>query len=154
MAEERIDIGNNQHLQGWENARPGGPAITEATTPVDINGDPINFGAGAVTPKSVAASAAGANLIVTPSAGKAVRLWWYNIGAHPSNGAHVVAGLRFTASGVDFFNTALSQYGASASHSFKAGKSYHQGGADESLYVNLSTAQTVFCNIDYEEVTP
>lgn len=108
-----------------------------------------------IAAKSVTATASGTTLIASPSVGtNAIRLWWYNLGANPDNGASVVAGLRWTTGGTDFFVTKLSQYGGQIAHSFKSGRSYIQGAAGEGLYVNLSATQTVYCNIDYEEITP
>lgn len=112
----------------------------------------VNDVAGAITPLHLTVNTSGETSVVQPSAGNSIRLWWYNIGADPVNSANVVASLRFGSSGTDFFKAGLSQYGGAAGHSFKAGKSYHQGGVDESLYVNLSAAQTVYVNIDYEQV--
>ncbi len=119
-------------------------AALETTNSIPVNAS--------ITPKSATANTAGNTLVHQPAAGKALRLWWYNLGAKPDNTAHVLTGLRFTTAGADFFSTYLSQYGASASHSFKAGQSFYQGGIDEGLYVNLDVAQTVKINIDFEEV--
>jgi len=105
-----------------------------------------------IIPKSVKTSSAGTTLIAAPTSGKSIRLWWYNISANPSNSANVEASLRFTTTGLDFYKTSLSQYGAATAHSFKAGDAYYQGGVNESLYLNLDNAQTVYVNIDYEEV--
>lgn len=113
---------------------------------------PVDDAEGAITPLHLTVSASGETSIVQPASGKSIRLWWYNIGADPANSANVVASFRFGTGGTDFFKTGLSQYGAASGHSFKAGKSYYQGGVDESLYVNLSAAQTVYVNIDYEEI--
>jgi len=94
----------------------------------------------------------GDTIVATPASGKKIRLWWYNMGAHPANSAHVVAGLKFGVSGTPFNETPLSQYGAATAHSFKSGRSYIEGAVDESLYIALDTAQLVYVNIDYEEI--
>ena len=107
-----------------------------------------------ITPKAVTATASGETVIITPSSGNAVRLWWYNLSANPNNSAHAVVGLRFGTGAEDFYRTALSQYGAATAHSFKAGKSYYQGGTNEPLILNSDVAQTIYVNIDFEEVTP
>ena len=128
---------------------------TDPTKRASVNGSgqvSVVDSEGAITPIAVTATAAGTAVCITPSSGKAIRLWWYNVGAHPSNTAPVLAGLRFGIGGTDFFKAALSQYGASASHSFKAGKSYYQGPVDTPLYINLNTAQTVLGNFDYQEI--
>ncbi len=122
---------------------------------VDDMSFPVVEGNVGVTPLHKTATDSGNTSVIAPSDGtKAIRLWWYNLGADPGNSAHVVAALRFGAAGTDFYKTALSQYGAATAHSFKAGLSYHQGAAGEALFINLNVAQTVYCNIDYEEVTP
>lgn len=125
----------------------GVPTLVEDTDPLPVIADESE-----ITPLHKTFTSSGATIFVTPAAGKRIRLWWYNLGADPANGAHVIAALRFGVAGTDFYKTALSQYGAATAHSFKAGRSYHQGAVDESLYVNLSAAQTVYGNIDYEEV--
>lgn len=107
-----------------------------------------------ITPKSATATTSGTTTIVTPSSGKAIRLYWFELSARSTNSAAVVAGLRWTTGGADFFQDDFSQYGGKVSHSYKGGRSYTQGGADEALVINLSASQTVYVNIDYEEVTP
>lgn len=133
-------------------------------TPVDLAGTAATFqtetgytpiAENLIAAKSVTATASGTTLIASPSVGSnAIRLWWYNLSADPANGAHVVAGLRFGIAGTDFYKAKLSQYGAATAHSFKSGRSYLQGAVGEGLYVNLDLSQTVYVNIDYEEVTP
>jgi hypothetical protein len=150
----------DKKLQTYLNTVGGQQVHSEAVTPTDPTGVP--FGAsnpqyavindGAITPKAVTANSSGTTIIVTPSSGKSIRLWWYNISASPDNSASVTAGLRFTSGGTDFFNDRFSQYGGKNAHSFKAGRSYYQGGVNQSLYVNLDSAQTVFVNVDYEEI--
>ena len=93
----------------------------------DTNRLPVNEPPSAIIAKTVDSATSAPLTIVTPSAGKSIRLWWYNIGAHPLNSAPVVVSLRFGSAGTDFYKTALSQYGAATAHSFKSGKSYVQG---------------------------
>ncbi|MFA6204214.1 MAG: hypothetical protein WC710_13640 [Gallionella sp.] len=108
----------------------------------------------ALNPISVNTSASGNYAVHTPAAGKAVRLWWYQMAALPTNSAAVIAGLRFGAAGTLFGTTPLSQYGGAIAHHFRDGRAYVQGAADEVLYVNLSAAQTVYVNVETEEVVP
>lgn len=126
--------------------------LTQPTTPADTQ--PVSEASAPIIAKAVNSAAAGTVTIATPAAGKAIRLWWYNIGAHPLNSAPVVVGLRFGTTGLDFYQTALSQYGAATAHSFKSGKSYVQGAVNQPLVLNKDVAQQVYVNIDYEEVTP
>lgn len=105
-----------------------------------------------IIPFSKTITLANTTVIVGPNSGKSIRLWWYNISANPGNSQNSVVSLRFGTGGVDFYKTALSQYGAATAHSFKAGKSYYQGPVDTALYINCDVAQTIYVNIDYEEV--
>ncbi len=130
------------------------PATGGGLTDAELRAAPVPVvdREGAITPKHVPVAAVGETLIAAPSAGKSIRLWWYNVSADPSNSAHIIVSLRFGSGGTDFYKTALSQYGAATAHSFKAGKSYHQGPQNVSLFINTNNAQTAYVNIDYEEV--
>ncbi|HEX4843182.1 MAG TPA: hypothetical protein VFV57_05885 [Limnobacter sp.] len=112
----------------------------------------VTVGNAGVSTKAINTSTAGNTVVVTPSSGKAVRLWWYNITADADNTAKVVSGLRFGAAGAFIYRSSLSKYGQGTAHSFKSGNSYVQGAVDEALFVNLDVAQLVYVNIDYEEV--
>ena len=129
------------------------PADDEYGVAVKLAGS-ANVAEGAVTPETVTASATGETTVVSPSAGKAIRLWWFHLQAKSTNSAEVTASLRFGSGSADFFTTDLSQYGGGIAHNYKAGRGYHQGAADQPLIVNLSAAQTVYANVDYEEITP
>lgn len=130
-------------------------AVKQAMPSATDFGSVIRQAPGSVTPKKLKAIASGESVVVAPAAGNAIRLWWYSLCAKATNGAEVEVGLRFGAGQTDFFQASLSQYGGIFSHSFKAGENaYHQGGVDQPLIVNLDSAQTVYVNIDYEEVTP
>ena len=133
-----------------------GSAFIEPLTREELDLAPVvvDEPEGLIIAKSGQTNSAGPFSVATPGAGKAIRLWWYNIGAHPDNGATAVVSLRFGAAGVDFYKTALSKYGAATAHSFKSGKSYVQGDVDQPLVLILDVAQQVYINIDYEEVTP
>lgn len=115
-----------------------------------INGDQI-VGSQTLTKKTVTASASGPNTIHTPAAGKKVRLYYlgYSAGATVSG---VLVGMRFTAGGADFDNQYLISPGQPFGRNIQAGKRYIDGGTDELLVVNLSAAQTVYCNVELEEV--
>jgi hypothetical protein len=104
--------------------------------------------------RHVTVAAAEETIVVTPASGKAIRLWWYSVTASANNTSMVVVGLRFGAGGTDFFRTSLSMHGQGMAHSFRAGHSYYQGAVNQALIVNLDSAQTIFVNIDYQEVTP
>ncbi len=103
---------------------------------------------------SVDATSSGTTTVKAPASGRALRLYYYSLSADPENTAKVKAGLRWTAAGANFAAANLSQYGGVFAHSYKNGDSYVQGGVDEALVVNLSAAQLVTVNIDYEEINP
>lgn len=126
--------------------------LTQPTTPADTQ--PVEITDSAIIPRHVTTASAGETVIATPAAGKAIRLWWYSLTANADNSATVVAGLRFGTGGTDFFKQSLSKYGQGTAHSFKSGASFHQGAVNQPLIVNLDSAQIVYANIDYEEVTP
>jgi hypothetical protein len=106
-----------------------------------------------VTPATVSASTSGETTVVAaPGAGNKLRLYWMHIASEPDNGAKVTASLRFDTGGTDFVSVPLSQYGGVFAHSYKGGRSYYDGGENEALIVNLSAAQDVTVNVDYEVV--
>lgn len=106
-----------------------------------------------LTKKTVTASSSGTNTIHTPAAGKKVRLYYlgYSAGATVTG---VLVGMRFTAGGTDFDNQYLVTPGQPFGRNIQAGKRYIDGGTNEALVVNLSAAQTVYVNIEIEEITP
>lgn len=121
------------------------PALVAGAVPVAVQNTQVN------PIKSLTTAAIGDTALHAPAAGKSVRLYWYHIAANPSNGAPVVAALRFGANAL--FNVVpLSQYGGSAAHQIRAGRGYVQGAPDEVLYANLSAAQTTYFNVETEEV--
>lgn len=105
-----------------------------------------------VSAKRLDTSSSGTNVVHTPAAGKRIRLFWVGLSGNPSNGAPVKVGIRFTTGGTDFLEVWLSQYGGAFAHFYKGGESFVLGGVDEPLVANLSAAQNVLVNIDYEEV--
>ncbi len=107
-----------------------------------------------VTPGTLTTSTIGTNTVVTPTAGKALRVFWFYVAAKPTNGSSVDIGFRWTTGGTDFYTAPLSQYGGVFTHAPKGGKGYVEGAADEALVINLSAAMSVHVNIDYEEFTP
>lgn len=104
-----------------------------------------------LTKKTVTASSSGANTIHTPALGKKVRLYYlgYSAGATVTG---VLVGMRFTAGGTDFDNQYLVTPGQPFGRNIQAGKRYIDGGVNEALVVNLSAAQTVYVNVELEEI--
>lgn len=99
------------------------------------------------TKSSSIATTSGDLTLVAPPGGQRVRLFFFGYSASPANGASVLVALRFGA------NTALDNQYLSPSQPYArnigAGRRYIEGGVNEALIVNLSAAQTVYCNIEY-----
>jgi hypothetical protein len=104
------------------------------------------------TKKTVTASTAGNNTLHTPASGKKIRLYFFGYSA----GADVtglVAALKFTTSGTVFDRQYLIAAGQPYARNIQAGKRYIDGGVDEALILNLDVSQTVYCNVELEEIT-
>jgi len=135
---------------------PNGQAASTSSSPVVLASDqsaiPVNstilsLPVDTFTKSSSVANTSGDTTLVTPPGGQRVRLFFFGYSASPSNGSAVMAALRFGA------NTAFDNQYLSPSQPYArnigAGRRYIQGGVDEALIVNLSAAQTVYCNIEY-----
>lgn len=100
---------------------------------------------------SVTASASGNNTILTPPAGKKVRLYYFSLSADGANTADVVAFLRFAAAGTGKHKVSLAAKAIFA-RNIGGGKRYIEGAVNEALIVNLSAAQSVHVSIEYDEI--
>ncbi len=138
---------------------PNGQAASANSTPVVIASDQSTFSVNSAvtslpvdtfTKSSTVANASGDTTLVTPGSGQAVRLFFFGYSASPSNGASVLCALRF-GSNTAFDNQYLSPSQPYA-RNIGAGRKYVQGAANEALIINLSAAQTVYCNIEYSLV--
>lgn len=135
-------------------------ALLKARNPTTGGYEPITtdtanrlvIGDRTVTPVTVTASASGSTLVYQPAAGKSARLLWYHLAGSPSNGASVIASLRWATGGANFVSVPISQYGSALAHAPGAGNRYYQGAVDQGLFVNLSAAQSVTVNIDVEDI--
>jgi hypothetical protein len=103
------------------------------------------------TKKTVTASSSGNNTIHTPASGNKIRLYFFGYSAG-SNVTGVLCGLKFTTSGTVFDYQYLTAAGQPYARNIQAGKRYIDGGIDEALVLNLNGAQTVYCNIEVEEI--
>lgn len=104
-----------------------------------------------LTKATVTASSSGNNTILTPTAGSKIRL--YHLGYSAGAGVTgVLVGARFGAAGTIFDNEYLVTAGQAFARNIQAGKRYVDGAVNEPLVVNLSGAQTVYVNIEYEEI--
>lgn len=150
--------GNGLHRETVVSADPedaNGMARVRALAPAPGEyGLVVRQAPGAVLTRPLKVTTAGETLVLTPAAGKAVRIWFYAVVARATNSAEVEVALRWGAAGTNFLITSLSQYGGAYAHSFKAGDAFIQGAVDQSVYIDLSGAQVVYVNMDYEEVTP
>ncbi len=118
---------------------------------LDVSGAVESSVAQADLPKMTATcGSAGDNTVHTPAAGKKIRLLFFGYSAG-ANVAGVLVGLRFGA-GTVFDRQYLIAPGQPYARNVKAGDGYVEGGVDEPLVVNLDAAQTVYVNIEYEEV--
>lgn len=111
-------------------------SVTTAQTPLQL------------TIASGSVSSQGNNTLITPTAGKKIRLYYcaYN------PGAAVEAAFRFGAAGTLFLRANLVAAGAVVAKDFGDFR-YVQGAADEVLILNLSGAVATIWNAFYTEVT-
>lgn len=105
----------------------------------------------AVNVTSIQASAAGNTAVQAPSSGRAIRLFYLVVNADGANSGDVTAALRFGAAGVLLYPISLKP-GSIFARNIGAGRRYIQGVVGESLFINLSDAQTVNVTIEWEEV--
>jgi hypothetical protein len=104
-----------------------------------------------VTAEAFTVSSSGNTILVTPPAGKNVRVYYVAYSADPANSAAVVAFLRFAVAGAAKYKVGLLA-GAIYARNIGAGRYHQEGNVDESLVVNLSAAQTVHVSLEYEFV--
>lgn len=101
---------------------------------------------------TLSTSTSGNSVLAQPSSGaKSIRVFYLTYNADGANGADVTASLRFGPSGSLVYTTSLKAGSIFARH-IGAGLKFIQGLAGESLYLNLSAAQTVNCTVEWEEV--
>lgn len=100
---------------------------------------------------TVTANQVGNNSVYTPAEGKKVRLLFFGYSAG-ANVEGVLVGMRFGAAGDVFDNQYLIAAGQPYARNMEAGGRYKEGAIGETLYVNLSAAQTVYVNFEVEEV--
>lgn len=144
----------NSYPYGWNGTswdKIRGDATNGALVNLGTNNDVI-VSSETFTKKTVTASSSGNNTIHTPASGKKIRLHFFGYSAG-SSVTGVLAGLRFASGGTVFDQQYLVAPGQPYARNIQAGKRYIDGGTDEALIVNLNAAQTVYVNIEVEEVT-
>lgn len=128
------------------NSEPVVIASDQSSVPVNVSSLPVDT----FTKASSVATTSGDLTLVTPPGGQRIRLFFFGYSASPSNGSSVLVALRFGA------NTAFDNNYLSPSQPYArnigAGRRFIQGAINESLIVNLSASQTVYCNIEYDTV--
>ena len=118
---------------------------------VTLDSESVNIVDKAVTSVEATASASGNTLVKTPSSGKKLRVYSYKYSGG-SDVTGVLCGLRFTTTGTIFGIARIVTDGHAFAHNVAGGNGYIEGGVDESLYINLGAAQTVYAGAEVIEV--
>ncbi len=163
-----VDIGdvtiNNASGGSAVNIQDGGNSITVDGTVTANAGSgpwPVTDNSGSLTvdipdvttlAKAVTASTSGDTTIHTPTASNRVKLGYICLSADGANSADVTVIVKFTAGGSTLYKISL-KAGAIWARNIGAGQRYLDGGVNNALIVNLSTAQTVNISIEYTEST-
>lgn len=146
------------------NSGGGGGGDTPITDAVTIENDPNNpipvagtidignaatvnkFGAGIRQTRVFMISAAGDNVIITPTAGMKLRVFWVGYSSSETNTMEVLASLRF-GNGPDIYGWFLGAPGA-----FSHWEPLTAGNVGDPLIINLSHSQPIQVNITFEEI--
>lgn len=139
------NVGTVTAVTGITNALPAG---TNNIGDIDVLTLPIDT----YSAKAVVASSSGNNTIHTPTASNRIRLGYIVLSADGANSADVTATVKFAAGGASLYTISL-KAGAMWARNVGAGRRYLDGGVNNALIVNLSTAQTVNVSIEYDEST-
>ncbi len=131
----------NGNLVSGSNPMP----VSGTLTGVEVSSLP----ASALTPKTATVSSSGDTVFHTPASGKSLRLYYLGYSADGANSADVTVYVKF-GSGSAIYKQSLAAK-AMFAHTIAANR-YVQGGVNQALSVNLSAAQTVHVNVEYEEV--
>lgn len=101
--------------------------------------------------KTVTATSTGDNAIHTPASGKKIRLYFFGYSAG-SNVEGILCSLKFNTSGTVFDRQYLTAAGQPYARNIQAGKRYIDGAIDKPLVLSLDASQTVYCNVELEEI--
>lgn len=104
------------------------------------------FAPGMRTTRALEVSGAGNNLLVDPSPGKKVRLYWLGLATSQDNASATLAVARFVGAADDLYRWPMGNPGA-----FMHWEPV-DGPVDADLVLNLSAAQSVQVNLTYEEI--
>jgi len=100
------------------------------------------------TPATLNATASGNTAIVTPTSGKAIRVYYIHFSNRDTVNASPRVGLRFTTTGTIYFSSTLAATGMINANLLPH---YWEGAVNEALYVNLSAAGNVDVTVLYGE---
>lgn len=104
------------------------------------------YASGVRTTSAQQVSTIGNNIILTPAAGKKIRLHWVGFSSSENNTAEVLVIMKFGATGPSIYRWNMSAPGI-----FSHWETV-EGAANETLIINLSGAQPVEINYTYEEI--
>lgn len=109
----------------------------------DSSGNPT-FSAAQGTPQIISSS--GDTILHTPASGKSIRLRWIGIKAPKTNNGEVIITIKF---GTTVIYSWILGYPDIFAHA-----TIRIGAIDESLIINTNNSQTIYVNIDLDEITP
>jgi hypothetical protein len=118
---------------------------------VTLDSEAVNTVDKSMTSTEATANTSGNTLVKTPASGKKLRVYSYKYSGG-SDVTGVLCGLRFTTTGTIFGTARIVTDGHAFAHNVAGGNGYIEGGVDESLYVNLGAAQTVYAGAEVIEV--
>ncbi len=126
------------------------PETGLATSANQTNGSQQTNIYGSITKVSITATSAGDTTIITPAAGKKIRLFKFSYSADGNNVLGTVAGLKFGA------NAAIDKQWLDPKQPYADGLTmrYYDGAINEALKVSLSVAVStgVYVNVAFQEI--
>lgn len=116
-------------------------------------GAPVSSSSESLVKRTVTVSSAGDTTLYTPASGKKVRLLFFSYSAG-ANVSGVLAGLKLDGynGGAAIDQQYLIAPGQPYARNIQAGWRHIEGSIDGLLRVNLGAAQTVYVNVELEEV--
>ncbi len=126
----------------------GGGSVTQGTVPWITDQQLKTY-----VPVSGTISANGDNVVITPAAGKTVRVYYLSFGADQNNSTQVIVRLRPSslALGSSWYTYPLVP-GAVIARNVGAGKFYVAGGVNDTIIVNLSGSLTVYWTLETDQI--
>lgn len=133
----------------------GGDDGSTSAKPLTLIGDALKVTAGGTAGETYPAGSStvtvsGNTTVLTPTSGKAVRLYYICLSARTVNSDGVDVAVKFVG-GSDLYKVSLLP-GAIWARNIGAGRFYIQGGVDVALQLNLSAGQAILASFEYEFV--